>query len=92
MNAVLLCAGFATRMYPLTRDFPKPLLPVAGRPVLDYLLDQVAECAGISAVHLVSNARFHDHFCRWRDNHLVLLLTLQSCLSLILIVKMSKEA
>ena len=70
MNAVLLCAGFATRMYPLTRDFPKPLLPVAGRPVLDYLLDQVAECAGISAVHLVSNARFHDHFCRWRDDHL----------------------
>ena len=70
MNAVLLCAGFATRMYPLTRDFPKPLLPVAGRPVLDYLLDQVAECVGISAVHLVSNARFYDHFCRWRDDHL----------------------
>lgn len=70
MNAVILCAGFATRMYPLTRDFPKPLLPVAGRPVLDYLLDQVADCAGISAVHLVSNARFYDHFCRWRDDHL----------------------
>ena len=37
MNAVLLCAGFATRMYPLTRDFPKPLLPVADRPVIDQL-------------------------------------------------------
>lgn len=70
MNAVILCAGFATRMYPLTRDFPKPLLPVAGRPVLDYLLDQLIECAGISAVHLVSNARFYDHICRWRDDHL----------------------
>jgi len=70
MNAVILCAGFATRMYPLTRNFPKPLLPVAGRPVLDYLLDQVAECAGISAVHLVSNGKFYDHFRRWRDDHL----------------------
>jgi glucose-1-phosphate thymidylyltransferase len=70
MNAVILCAGFATRMYPLTRDFPKPLLTVAGRPVLDYLFDQIADCAGISAVHLVSNARFYDHFCRWRDDHL----------------------
>jgi glucose-1-phosphate thymidylyltransferase len=70
MNAVLLCAGFATRMYPLTKDFPKPLLPVAGRPVLDYLLEQVVGCAGISAVHLVSNARFAGHFERWRTEHL----------------------
>ena len=41
MNCVLLCAGFATRMYPLTRDFPKPLLEVAGAPVLDYLMRQL---------------------------------------------------
>ncbi len=37
MIAILLCAGFATRMYPMTHDFPKPLLPVAGKPVLDFL-------------------------------------------------------
>ena len=41
MNAVILCAGFATRMYPLTENFPKPLLKVAGTPVLDYLIDQI---------------------------------------------------
>jgi len=70
VNAVLLCAGFATRMYPLTRDFPKPLLEVAGRPVLDYLMEQVASLDSISRVHLVSNGRFYDHFCRWRDVHL----------------------
>ena len=40
MMAVILCAGFATRLYPLTQDFPKPLLPVAGRPVIDYMMDQ----------------------------------------------------
>ena len=43
MNAVFLCAGFATRMYPLTRDFPKPLMPVADRPVIDYLMDQISD-------------------------------------------------
>ena len=43
MIAILLCAGYATRMYPLTRDFPKPLLPVAGKPVLDYLMVQLLE-------------------------------------------------
>jgi glucose-1-phosphate thymidylyltransferase len=67
MNAVLLCAGFATRMYPLTRDFPKPLLKVADRPVLDYLMEQIVGLQSISTVHLVSNARFYDQFCRWRD-------------------------
>lgn len=70
MNAVLLCGGFATRMYPLTRNFPKPLLQVAGRPVLDYLLEQIAGLGSISRVHLVSNSRFHEHFCGWRDEHL----------------------
>lgn len=66
MRAILLCAGFATRMYPLTRNFPKPLLEVAGKPVLDYLLDQLIELPGLSEIHLVSNARFVDHFARWR--------------------------
>lgn len=70
MNTVLLCAGFATRMYPLTRDFPKPLLKVADRPVLDYLIEQIVGLDSISSVHLVSNARFYDRFCRWRDAHL----------------------
>ena len=41
MNALILAAGYATRLYPLTLDTPKPLLPVAGRPVLDYMLDEL---------------------------------------------------
>lgn len=69
MNAVLLCAGFATRMHPLTSNFPKPLLPVADRPVLDYLMEQITGLRAINTVHLISNARFHDHFRRWRDDH-----------------------
>jgi len=67
MNAVILCAGFATRMYPLTKDFPKPLLKVVGRPVLDYLIDQVVTLPDIQSIHIVSNAKFFDHFVRWYD-------------------------
>lgn len=65
MIAVLLCAGYATRLYPLTRDFPKPLLPVADRTVLDYLMDSLAELDGLRAIHLVTNARFIKHFETW---------------------------
>ena len=67
MNCVLLCAGFATRMYPLTKDFPKPLLEVAGVPVLDYLMEQVIELRELGEVHLVTNARFYDHFTTWSE-------------------------
>ncbi len=67
MVAVLLCAGYGTRLYPLTRNTPKPLLPVAGRPVLDYLMDSLLALDGLGAIHLVTNARFLGHFEDWRD-------------------------
>jgi len=67
MIAVILCAGFATRMYPLTENFPKPLLTVAGRPVLDFLMDQIVDLPRVQAIHIVSNAKFFDHFCRWHS-------------------------
>lgn len=67
MIAVLLCAGFATRMYPVTRDFPKPLLPVADKPVLDYLMGQIVDLPGLHGIHIVTNARFIDHFDQWQS-------------------------
>jgi glucose-1-phosphate thymidylyltransferase len=66
--AILLCAGFATRLYPLTRGFPKPLLPVAGRPAIDHLLGQIVGLPGIESIHIVTNARFYEHFIHWRRN------------------------
>lgn len=66
MIAVLLCAGFGTRLHPLTRDRPKPLLPVAGRPLLDYLMDSLLPLPGLRAIHLVTNARDHSSFLHWR--------------------------
>lgn len=65
MNGIILCAGFATRMHPLTENFPKPLLEVAGKPVLDYLMEQFSRIPEIHAIHIVSNDKFFDHFKRW---------------------------
>jgi glucose-1-phosphate thymidylyltransferase len=70
MIAVLLCAGFAVRMYPLTRNFPKPLLSIADRPVIDYLMDQLLDLKDLRAIHVITNARFHDHFDSWRQTWL----------------------
>ncbi|MDJ0847359.1 MAG: nucleotidyltransferase family protein [Myxococcota bacterium] len=65
MRAVLLCAGFATRMYPLTRDFPKPLLEVGGRPILEDLVSQLLATGRVGPFTLVSNGRFAEHFRTW---------------------------
>lgn len=65
MISVLLCAGFATRMYPLTKDFPKPLLPVADKPVIDYFMDQILQLPDINSVHIVTNSKFYKFFERW---------------------------
>lgn len=65
MKAVLLAAGFATRLYPLTRDVAKPLLDVKGRPVVSWILDRVLEVEAIDEVVVVTNARFADQFDAW---------------------------
>ena len=64
MDALILAAGYATRLRPLTDAIPKQLLPVGGRPMVDWILDKIHE-AGIDDVHLVTNARFGPDFHRW---------------------------
>jgi glucose-1-phosphate thymidylyltransferase len=65
MKCVILAAGYATRLYPLTLDRPKPLLPVAGRCILDRILDKVRRVSGLEEVILVSNAKFYRQFVLW---------------------------
>ena len=60
---MILCAGFGTRLYPLTKDRAKPLLPVAGKPIVEHLVDQLA--AHVDAFVVVSNHRFYDAFVAW---------------------------
>ena len=64
--AVILCAGYGTRMYPLTKNQPKPLLPVGGKPALDYLIEQIMTLDGINDIYVVTNDRFYKNFIDWQ--------------------------
>jgi len=64
VKAIILAAGYATRLYPLTKDRPKHLLEVAGRPILDHLLDRLP-LADLDAVYVVTNAKFAPRFREW---------------------------
>lgn len=66
MKGVILAAGYATRLAPLTDAMPKHLLPVGGRPMLDWILDKL-RTTDVDAIHLVTNARFADDFERWAE-------------------------
>jgi glucose-1-phosphate thymidylyltransferase len=63
MRAMILAAGYATRLAPLTDSIAKQLLPVGGRPMLDWVCDKVEEVS--DDIHLVTNSRFADDFRRW---------------------------
>lgn len=67
MKVLILAAGYATRLYPLTLTQPKPLLPVSGKPMIEYVLDNIAPIGGIDRVYVVSNAKFAGHFQKWAD-------------------------
>lgn len=64
MKALLLCAGYATRLYPLTENFPKPLIPINGKPMIDHIMEHV-ESLGITETYVVTNARFYEQFKAW---------------------------
>ena len=65
MKALVLAAGYATRLRPLTDNRAKPLLTVAGRPIADWILDRITEVDEVDEVHLVTNARFAPDFEAW---------------------------
>jgi glucose-1-phosphate thymidylyltransferase len=65
MKVLILAAGYATRLHPLTLNQPKPLLTVAGKPMVDYVLDNLANIAGLDEVIIVTNAKFAEHFRKW---------------------------
>src|SRR5438034_1132508 len=69
MKIIILAAGYATRLYPLTLTQPKPLLPVAGKPMIDHVLDNLTPIPGIERVYIVTNAKFADHFQKWADDY-----------------------
>src|SRR5438128_9582560 len=69
MKVIILAAGYATRLYPLTLTQPKPLLPVAGKPMIEHVLDNLAAIGGLKLIYVVTNAKFAEHFQRWSDSY-----------------------
>ena len=64
MNCIILAAGYATRLYPLTENFPKPLLPVGGKPILDWLIEDLRD--EVDQFSVVTNHKFFHHLEDWR--------------------------
>ena len=65
MKALILAAGYATRLYPLTKKYPKPLLEVKGRPIIDYIIDKLGVVGGINEIYIVTNSKFILDFRKW---------------------------
>ena len=65
MKALLLAAGYATRLRPLTDVVAKPLLPVGGRPMIDWITDRLAELDGLARIDVVTNSRYAEEFRGW---------------------------
>ena len=68
MKCLILAAGYATRLYPLTENFPKPLLKVGEKSILDWLVDDLVETTDIDELVVISNHKFATHFEEWKNS------------------------
>ena len=62
---MILAAGYATRLWPLTKNKPKPLLEVKGRPIIEHIVKHFTEIPGITEIYVVTNEKFHQEFEDW---------------------------
>jgi glucose-1-phosphate thymidylyltransferase len=67
MNALILAAGYATRLYPLTLNKAKPLLEVGGKPIIEWVLDNLASVPGLGTTYIVTNDKFASDFQIWAN-------------------------
>jgi len=68
MKALILAAGYATRLYPLTKEYPKPLLTIGRRPLIDYILDKLNKIDRIDEIIVVTNNKFIRKFKKWSQS------------------------
>lgn len=69
MDALILAAGYATRLYPLTKTKAKPLLEVAGKPMIEYVMDALLNVPDLNRIFVVTNAKFAGDFERWAQGY-----------------------
>lgn len=68
MKAIILAAGYATRLYPLTEKTAKPLLEVKGEPIIDYIIQKLDACLQIQEIFVVTNDKFYNDFVSWQQS------------------------
>ena len=68
MKCVILAAGYATRLYPLTENMPKPLLKVSNKTIIDWLIDDIETSGEVSEYVVISNHKFAGNFNEWAQN------------------------
>lgn len=68
MKTIILAAGYATRLYPLTENMPKPLLPVGDKPILEHILGDIINISIINEILIVTNHKFFEHFKLWKES------------------------
>src|SRR6266567_4085828 len=69
MNALILAAGYATRLYPLTLKKAKPLLVVAGKPIIEWVVDNLAGVPDLETIYVVTNDKFAADFQAWSERY-----------------------
>lgn len=69
MKCMILAAGYATRLYPLTENFPKPLLKVGDKTILDWLLEDIDSAKAVDEYIVITNHKFAGHFHTWAAAH-----------------------
>ncbi len=65
MKALILAAGYATRLYPLTKDYPKPLLMIRQKPIINYIIDKLQAINGLNEIIVITNHKFISLFLKW---------------------------
>lgn len=66
MKALILAAGYATRLYPLTKEYPKPLLKIGERPIIEYIIEKLKTIKEINEIIVVTNSKFISIFKKWQ--------------------------
>ena len=68
MKCIVLAAGYAKRLWPLTKNCPKGLLDVNGKPIMQYNIEKALELEGVDCIYIVTNEKFYKNFKEWADN------------------------
>ena len=68
MDAIILAAGYAIRLHPLTENTPKSLLNVAGKPIIEHIIRKLEQIESINKISIITNDKFEKHFNEWLKN------------------------